>query len=104
MDVLKFKIIACKVNIWIKFHEKKDFYIGARMGAECVANVIGFENMIKLHFENNLDEIQKQFNGRVSIKLQELMTDCLLYDNNRKKSRLDKIKGKIMQISQEISK
>jgi len=54
---LKQKIYSQKLNI--KFHEKNDFQYGARNAAECIANVIGFENMLYFHFYNDFNKIEK---------------------------------------------
>ena len=75
----------------IKFHEKNDFYLGARMGVECLANVIGFENMIYLHFNNDFCELEKRFNLKSCITLEELMVACAMYDSHRSRKNFRRV-------------
>lgn len=93
---LKQKMYSDKLEI--KFHKKKDFFYGARIGAECLGNVIGFENMISLHFNNDLQTIKQQFLLKTGIDLEQLIIKCAIYDQKRKKKKLNELQDFIQQI------
>ena len=86
----------------IKFHKKHDFYLGARMGAKCLADVIGFQNMIYLHFNNDVVELERRFNLKSSVPLQELMITCAIYDGHRSKRNYRRMEGLILQVKNDI--
>lgn len=78
----------------VKFHYKKDFYRSARRGVECIGNVIGVEELILLHFNNNFNKIEKNFYEKTQITIEELLINCMKCDRiNSKNSRkkLEKI-------------
>ena len=78
-------------NLKIKFHKQKDYLYGAQIGAECIANVIGLDNLIYYHFNNKYEEIENDFFGKTNIKLDDLMIKCLRYDRKRSKKRLKEL-------------
>lgn len=87
---LKQKIYSDKLNI--EFHNENDFFCGGRIGAECLANVIGFKNLIYFHFNNNLEKIQELFYNSTGIKLEELVLKCIKYDRKRDKKTFEELK------------
>lgn len=84
--ITSLKQVMYSKELNIKFHYNNDFYEGVRKGTECVANVIGKKNMIKLHFENNLESIKESFYKKTGIKLENLIFKCLEYDKNKRKN------------------
>lgn len=78
-------------NLKIKFHKQKDYLYGAQIGAECIANVIGIDNLIYYHFNNKYEDIEKVFFEKTNIKLEDLMLKCLRYDRKRSKKRLKEL-------------
>lgn len=98
---LKQKIYSDKLNL--SFHKKKDFFYGVRMGAECIGKVIGFDNLIYLHFNNNLKNIEEDFFGKTNIKLEELILKCIEYDKKNTKKRLKQLKLFIEQIYKKVN-
>lgn len=99
---LKQKMYSDKLNI--KFHEKKDFLYGAEKAAECIASVIGLENMIYLHFYHKLEEIINSFYTKTGVELNTLLVKCMEYDRKRTKKTLKQLNNYIMQICEKSSK
>ena len=93
---LKQKIYSDKLKI--PFHKKRDFFYGARIGAECIGKVIGFDNMIYQHFNNNFTNIEQEFFEKTNIKIEELLLKCIEYDQKKSKKRLRKLKDFIVQV------
>lgn len=86
---LKQKIYSEKLHI--DFNKNKDFLCIARLAAECIANVIGFENIIYYHFYNNYEKIEKIFFDKTKVKLDELILKFIIYDKTRSKKNLKKL-------------
>lgn len=101
--ITSFKQIMYSDKLGIKFHQHKDFYSGTRMGIQCLSKVIGFEKVIMLHFNNNLSEIEYEFNSKVScITLEELILKCSTSNINRSRRNLKKIHDMIGTIEKEV--
>ena len=98
---LKQKIYSEKLNI--AFHKKNDFLYGVRLGAQCVADTIGFDNMINCHFFNNLEKIKKDFFKKTEIKLEELILKCIIYDQKRTKKTLKDLKKFIEIVNKKVN-
>lgn len=85
--ITSFKQIKYSNLAEVKYHYKNDFYKGARMGTECIGDIIGFEELIYLHFNNNLKEIENRFYENTGFKVESLMIRCLEYDRRSSKKR-----------------
>lgn len=94
---LKQKIYSEKLNI--AFHKKKDFLYGGRLGAQCLSNIIGFNNMIYYHFYNDLEKIKQEFFAKTDVKLEELITKCIRYDQKRSKKTLNDLNNFIEKLN-----
>lgn len=92
----KQKIYSEKLNI--PFHEKTDFFYGARIGAKCIANVIGFENMIYFHFNNDFDQIERLFFQKTGVRLDDLILKCIVYDTKCSNKKLKELHDFIEEI------
>lgn len=91
------QVMYCdKLNI--KFHYNQDFYEGIRKGAKCLANVIGMQNMINLHFNNNLSIIEKDFYEKTGISLENLVLKCMEYDKSKRKRKKKELEKLIIEI------
>lgn len=86
---LKQKIYSEKLNI--DFHKNKDFLYMARKAAECLGNIIGFENMIYNHFYNNFDNIENDFFKRTNIKLEVLISKFMICDKTNSKNKIKEL-------------
>lgn len=86
----KQKIYSETLNI--KFHEKNDFFYGARIGVKCIADIIGLENMIYFHFNNNFEQIKQIFEKKTGIKIDDLILKCIIYDTRTSKRKLKELK------------
>ena len=89
-----------KLNI--DFHYNQDFYEGGRMGAQCVGNIIGIENLIYLHFNNNIAEIEKGFFQKTGLELECLILKCLEYDKSKSKKKRKKLEKLIIEIQNKV--
>lgn len=98
---LKQKIYSEKLKI--PFHKKRDFFYGGRIGAECIGKVIGFDNMIYQHFNNNFKNIKEDFFKKTNMELEELILKCIEYDQKKSKKRLRKLENFIRQVYKEAN-
>ena len=59
--------------------------------------------MIYYHFYNDLEKIKQDFIAKTGVKLEELITMCIIYDQKRTKKTLNDLNNFIEKLNKKVN-